>query len=47
MNKFKNFLISLGLLVILVVALMVWVKLTWPLVLAAVVLFAEIGRAHV
>jgi putative ABC transport system permease protein len=40
MKKFKNFLISLGLLVILVVALGIWVKLTWPLVLAAAVLFA-------
>src|SRR3546814_1070103 len=40
MNKFKNFMIGLGLLVILVVALAIWVKLTWPLVLAAAVLFA-------
>jgi putative ABC transport system permease protein len=40
MNKFKNFLISLGLLAVLVVALMIWVKLTWPLVLAAAALFA-------
>jgi len=40
MNKFKNFMIGLGLVVLLVVALAIWVKLTWPLVLAAAALFA-------
>ncbi|MHB1057872.1 MAG: ABC transporter permease [Rhodanobacter sp.] len=40
MNKFKNFLIGLGLVLVLVVALAIWVKLTWPLVLAAAALFA-------
>ena len=39
MNKFKNFMISLGLLVILAVALAIWVKLSWPIALAAAVLF--------
>ncbi len=40
MKKLKNFLIGLGLLVVLVVALAIWVKLTWPLVLGIAALFA-------
>ncbi len=40
MNRLKNFMLGLGLLVILVVALAIWVKLSWPGVLIAAVLFA-------
>ena len=40
MNRLKNFMIGLGLLVILVVALAIWIRLPWPGVLIAAVLFA-------
>ncbi|KAA0071939.1 ABC transporter permease [Rhodanobacter sp. T12-5] len=40
MNRLKNFMLGLGLMVILVVALAIWVKLSWPGALIAAVLFA-------
>ncbi|MEP7187529.1 MAG: ABC transporter permease, partial [Rhodanobacter sp.] len=40
MNKFGNFMMGLGLVVVLVVALGIWIKLPWPAVLALAVLFA-------
>jgi putative ABC transport system permease protein len=40
MSKTKNFLVSLGLLIILIVAMVVWINLPWFLVLAVAVVFA-------
>jgi putative ABC transport system permease protein len=40
MNRLKNFMLVLGLMVILVFALAIWVKLSWPGALIAAVLFA-------
>jgi putative ABC transport system permease protein len=40
MNKFRNFMISLGLVAALFVALMIWIMLPWYCVLVAVLLFA-------
>ena len=40
MNKFGNFMVSLGLIVVLVVTLWIWIRLPWPAVLALAVLFA-------
>jgi putative ABC transport system permease protein len=40
MNKFGNFMMGLGLVIVLVVTLAIWIKLPWPAVLALAVVFA-------